>query len=389
MTGMSLPQPEAEILELSNRLKQDICSEIDASGGMISFHRFMEMALYRPGLGYYAAGLQKFGSDGDFVTAPEITPLYGRVLARQVGEILELLNDGSVIEFGAGSGKLAVDMVTQLAHDNRLPKCYLIVEVSAELRQRQQQLIEERLPEHKELFEWLDRPPVDSCEAVVIGNEVLDAMPVHRFRYSGSYYQEEYIQCQNDQLMSTWSACSEELLLELERLNLDLVDGYISEINLRLRPWIELVAGIITRGAVLLADYGYRRLDYYHPDRSTGTLVCHYRHHVHSDALLWPGLQDLTAHVDFTAVAEAAAEAGMDIAGFTTQSSYLIGCGIDSLVNQSGLDIGSAEWYNQAEAVKRLMLPTEMGEVFKIIALTKGVNEGMCGFEFRNMKASL
>ena len=389
MITKSLPQPDETSLATSERLQQQICDEIESAGGAIGFDRFMELALYAPGLGYYAAGQQKFGSGGDFVTAPELTPLFGRALARQVGELLAQLDTGAVIEFGAGSGRLAIDLITQLAEDDLLPSRYLIVEVSAELKHRQQQLIDQEVPQWRDRFEWLDRLPDEASDAVVIANEVLDAMPQQLFQQANGALHEACVACHEESMVLEWRDASLELVNAVEQLGVKLGEEYRSEVNLRLAPWIASLATILKRGAILLVDYGYSRSDYYHPDRYTGTLMCHYRHHAHDDPLLWPGLQDITAHVDFTAVAESAVANNLQVFGYTTQSHFLIGCGIDSLMAQGQADPGSSDWIAQAEAVKRLMLPTEMGEIFKVMALGRGISRPLRGFAFKDMTASL
>ncbi|WP_245828279.1 class I SAM-dependent methyltransferase [Solemya elarraichensis gill symbiont] len=359
------------------------------AGGKIGFDRYMEMALYYPGLGYYAGGQQKFGSQGDFVTAPEVSSLYGQALARQVAELLQQLDKGCVIEFGAGSGKLAVDLVTQLEADDALPQSYTIIELSAELRHRQQQTIRESIPQHESLFHWLDHLPESHVEAVIIANEVLDAMPVHRFRHTAGRFEELLVGCREGRSVTSWGRCSVVLTDAITALSVDFDEGYESEINLRLRPWIHALSDLLGRGAVLLVDYGYARSDYYHPDRYSGTLMCHYRHIAHDDALLWPGLQDITSHVDFTAVAEAASAVDLDVHGYTSQGNFLIGCGIDELIAESGQGLNMTDSYSQAGAVKRLMLPTEMGEVFKVMALGRGIEQPLRGFGFRDLTGSL
>ncbi|OOY43192.1 hypothetical protein BOV91_04700 [Solemya velum gill symbiont] len=385
----SLPRPGDEELALSKRLQAAICDEIEVAGGNVGFDRYMEMALYYPGLGYYAGGQQKFGAHGDFVTAPEVSPLYGQALARQVAELLQQLENGCVIEFGAGSGKLAVDLVTQLEVDDSLPQSYTIIELSAELRHRQQQTIRESIPQHESLFHWLDHLPESRVEAVIIANEVLDAMPVHRFRHIAGRFEERLVGCREGRPVSSWGRCSVVLTEAIAALSVDFDEGYESEINLRLSPWIHALSDILDRGAILLIDYGYARREYYHPDRYTGTLLCHYRHIAHDDALLWPGLQDITSHVDFTAVAEAASAVSLDVRGYTSQSNFLIGCGIDELIAGSAQGLSMTDSYSQAEAVKRLMLPTEMGEVFKVMALSRGIEQPLLGFGFRDLTGSL
>ncbi|MEA3302049.1 MAG: SAM-dependent methyltransferase [Pseudomonadota bacterium] len=387
----SLPQPAPEEITLSRQLQQLICSEIEQQDGAISFDRYMELALYAPGLGYYTAGMRKFGAQGDFVTAPEISPLFSRALAHQVKQLLDLCGGGSVLEFGAGSGRLAVDMLCELESLDALPEQYMILELSPDLRQRQQQLVAAEIPHLIERVQWLERMPRQRMRGVVIANEVLDAMPVHRFRVrSGNdeQTQEEVVTCTAGQLAKQWRPASAILQQEIADLGVSLPSACESEINLHLKPWIATISDVFEQGAVLLIDYGYPRSEYFHLQHSEGTLMCHFRQHAHADALFYPGLQDITAHVDFTAVAEAADDADLSVAGYTSQAGFLLACGIEKLL-QSAVTVQSVEWFQQTEGLKRLVLPSEMGERFKVMALTRNIDEPLMGFSMRNMLEQL
>jgi SAM-dependent MidA family methyltransferase len=379
----SLPLPGPDERDLSLRLQQLICSEIETRGGAIPFDRYMELALYAPGLGYYMAGQRKFGAEGDFVTAPELSPLFSRALARQVKQLLGECAEADVLEFGAGSGRLAVDLLRELQALDALPQRYLILELSPELRQRQQQLVAAEIPHLQQRVQWLQRLPL-ALRGTVIANEVLDAMPVQRLRagVSGAI-EEEFVVCDQGVLASAWRPASAKLQQQFEKLGVKLPAGVESELNLRLSAWIVALSGLLEKGALLLIDYGYSRSDYYHLQHGSGTLLCHYRQLAHGDPFYYPGIQDITAHVDFTAVAEAADEADLRVAGYTTQASFLLDCGIERLL-QGGGAAQDAVWFQQTSELKRLLLPTQMGERFKVMALTRGIEEPLLGFTTNN-----
>ncbi len=345
----------------------------------LGFDRYMEMALYGPGLGYYTAGRRKFGREGDFITAPEISPLFARCIARALQPVLRACDSPVVVEFGAGSGKLACELMRALQRLDALPGRYLVMELSPELRARQQALVKAELPGLSERFEWLDCLPDTCIEGAVVANEVLDAMPVHRFRMAESGLEEQSVLCDGNALRPGWKPAGRELLEAVESLGVQLPSGYISEINLRLQPWIGELGRLISRGAALLIDYGYERRDYYSPERNHGTLQCHYRHHSNTDPLHLPGMQDITAHVDFTAVAEAADSAGLAVSGYTSQAAFLLGCGIEQML-EGMAQKQDAAWFDLVEGFKRLVLPTEMGERFRVMALTRGLQSAPEGF---------
>jgi SAM-dependent MidA family methyltransferase len=389
MTG--LPSPPADALALGEQLAEHIRGEVMAAGGALPFSRYMELCLYSPGLGYYSAGLQKFGADGDFVTAPEVSPLFGQCLAQCCSHVLQTLGGGDILEIGAGSGRLAVDLLAGLAQLQRLPDRYLILERSADLRERQQALLRAEVPRLAGRVTWLDDLPESGFRGIMLANEVLDAMPVERFRWDGK--QIERLCVQAEALRFGWTDCdaaSPELSAAMLPVCQDyqLAPGYISEVNLMLPAWLQGIAAALEQGVLLLADYGYPRHEYYHPQRDRGTLMCHYRHQTHDDPFVWPGLQDLTAHVDFTAVAEAASASGLDVAGYTTQAAFLLDCGLEQLLQAQG-EPASTAYLRAVQQVKTLIMPGEMGERFKFIALTKDLDRAIPGFRMQDMRERL
>ena len=379
MSSFRLPDPSPDESAHSACLQQAVCEAAAERDGCLGFDRYMEMALYEPGLGYYTAGRRKFGREGDFITAPEISPLFARSIAHSLRPVLQACDSPVVVEFGAGSGKLACDLLPALQALDALPEHYLVMELSPDLRERQQALLRERLPGLSGRVEWLDRLPGAGIEGAVVANEVLDAMPVHRFRMTEGELLEACVACDGAELRLDWKPASRSLQDAVGLLGLELPAGYVSEINLRLLPWIGELGRLINRGAALLIDYGYERRDYYSPGRSSGTLQCHYRHHANPDPLYLPGMQDITAHVDFTAVAEAAESAGLRVHGYTSQAAFLLDCGIEQMLQEKAVD-QDAEWFALVESFKRLVLPTEMGERFRVMALTRELQMGPEGF---------
>lgn len=386
-----LPEPDADARAHSLKLVALIRDKIDAAGGRIPFDRYMELALYAPGLGYYTAGARKFGGAGDFITAPEISPLFARCLARQCREVLEGAAGDTILEVGAGSGILAAELLLELERLDRLPERYLILDLSAELRQRQRQTLQRHAPHLVERVHWLADFPDSAFAGVVVANELLDAMPVHRFRCAAGTLQEQFVGWDGERFQLTWDAPQTAALaqrLAAPLACLGAVDDYESEINLRAEPWLAALAGCLERGAALLIDYGHSRAEYYHPERNRGTLMCHYRHRAHADPLVYPGLQDITAHVDFSAIAEAALATGFGVAGYTTQAFFLMGSGLDQLLAESDPDDMAAH-LELVQGVKRLTLPTEMGERFKVLGLTRGWDGPLSGFALRDLRDRL
>jgi SAM-dependent MidA family methyltransferase len=375
----------------SARLVDRIHDVIDAQAGWISFERFMEMALYEPGLGYYSAGASKLGAGGDFITAPEVSSLFSRCLATQCAQILQHVSGGAILEFGAGSGVMAADLLNELGAQGAAPERYFILEVSADLRERQQALLRERAPAHAARVEWLERLP-EEFRGVVLANEVLDALPVQRFRIRGDQVTSLGVTWQLGRL--DWSETHADAELEgaVRRIEANvgerMPDGYTSEINLRLAPWIASVAAALREGVALFIDYGLPQRQYYRSARREGTLLCHFRHRFHDDPLINVGVQDIGAWVDFTAVAEAASAAGLKVAGFATQAHFLIGNGLEQLL----APIASNEIASRVQLARQAMLltlPGEMGERFKVIGLTRNFEQPLRGFAVRDLAATL
>ncbi|GAO35250.1 hypothetical protein SCT_0634 [Sulfuricella sp. T08] len=377
-----LPAPDPAALEYSAKTAALIRHEIDAAGGWIPFSRFMELALYAPGLGYYSAGMHKFGAAGDFVTAPEISALFGQTLAQQAAQVLEL-TAGNILEIGPGSGRLAFDLLSELERLGQLPERHFLLEVSADLRQRQQHLLARFAPR----VDWLDALPA-SFSGLIIGNEVLDAMPVHLVAWGEGSILERGVSMENGRFCwSERTLTSGELFdiatslaptLTLPR-NAGEGKNYVSEIGLAARGFVSTLAGLLEKGAILMLDYGFGQNEYYHPQRSSGTLMCHYRHHAHDDPFYLPGLQDITSHVDFSAIAEAGVNHGLKLLGYTSQAHFLINSGITDLLARASPEQASA-YLPLASQAQKLLNPAEMGELFKTIALGKGMDIPLLGF---------
>jgi SAM-dependent MidA family methyltransferase len=384
---VALPTPDAKAQAVSERLMRQIVRAIEQSGGAIPFDTFMDMALYAPGLGYYVAGSRKFGEQGDFITAPEVSPLFAQCLARQLAPILSDLPSADLLEFGAGSGILAADLLEALSNLGQLPDRYQILEVSPELKSRQKATLEARVPELLERVVWLQRMP-EQFSGCVLANELLDALPVSRFRIQDGEIQECFVVQDGDQLKASFGEPSTlGLKAAVEQLQAQygpFKSVYQSEINLRQAAWIKSLAQSINQGIVLLIDYGYSSAEYYHPQRDQGTLMCHYRHRAHSDPFRWLGLQDITCQVDFTAAAKVAIESGFRLGGYTTQAHFLLANGLDTLLADSDPE-DVAKHMSLMQGVKRLTLPSEMGERFKVLGLLKGLQINLQGFTMRDM----
>ena len=377
-----LPDVSEAALQHSRALKQLIQAELAAAGGWISFERYMRLALYAPGMGYYSGGAAKFGQEGDFITAPEISALFGRAIAQQAAQVLELTGDGGdILEFGAGTGKLALDLLLELEKLGNLPRQYFILEVSAELQQRQRLLFEKAAPHLASRLVWLERLPSEFT-GLILANEVLDAMPAHLLAWRGTDLFERGVTSNDDEFQWSDRPLGEgELLAAARELNLriDSDGGYISEINLDTRRFMRSLGDVLRRGVILLIDYGFGRDEYYHPQRNRGTLMCHYRHRVHDNPFYLPGLQDITSHVDFSAVADAAGNAGLELLGYTSQAYFLINCGITGILAQSPAE-NAKDYMPLANQVQKLVSPAEMGELFKVIAFGKNVRQPLAGF---------
>ncbi|MPZ45629.1 MAG: class I SAM-dependent methyltransferase [Betaproteobacteria bacterium] len=381
-----LPQPEPADLARSRALRERVLDEIERDG-FLPFARFMELALYAPGLGYYASGTPKLGAAGDFVTAPETTAFFGAALAAQLAELIAAGCE-DIVELGAGSGILAADILRELERRDRLPRRYGILEISAALAERQRTTLRETVPHLLDRVHWLERLP-QRIRGVVLGNEVLDAMPT------------ALVTCRNEALLElgvtrkapasdelTWSSrpARGELLHAAQALQLP--EGYTTELHLAARALVRALSDTLERGVVLLLDYGFTRREYYHPQRNRGTLMCHYRHYAHDDPLQLVGLQDISVHVDFSALADAAHESGLKVLGYATQAHLLINCNI--LDRLASIPVNDTVRYTKAAAgVQKLLSPAEMGELFKAIAFGRGIEPPLLGFSSGDRRATL
>lgn len=380
----------AQEREHEARVLSCLRERIRCAGGPLPFSAFMQIALYEPGLGYYSAGARKFGEGGDFVTAPEISRLFGRCVARQCAQVLATTG-GGILEFGAGSGALAAGILTTLAAQDTLPEHYRILEVSAELRDRQRQRLAQLPPALASRVEWLDALPA-SITGVVLANEVLDALPTERFawhrgqpRWSGVALDSRGLPV--EAVLEREPPGANRLFRErFESLSLAWPEGYRAELNTLLAPWVASVGERLERGALIAIDYGTARADLYRADRVQGTMRAYFRHRAHDDVYARPGLQDLTAWVDFTAVAEAAVGAGLTVSGYATQAAFLLALGIESDVAAAADDVAR---YALAGEARRLLMPTEMGETFKAIALTRGFDPPLAGFSLQDLRRLL
>lgn len=360
--------------------------------GLLTFGEYMRLALYEPGLGYYSAGLRKFGEQGDFVTAPELSPLFSECIANHVAAVLPQLDQGRIIEFGAGSGVMATDMLLRLEKLGCLPQRYYILEVSAELKQRQRNTLAARAPHLLDLVIWLDDMPPEPLNAVVLANEVLDAMPVECFRKHNGRIEQMVIGVDEGGVFSGYREAGAGLLQAVQdieqRIGHALPQDYCSEVNLHIRPWLGNLYDAIQSGVVLLIDYGYVASEYYHPERKHGTLMCHYHHRAHPDPLWYPGLQDITAYVDFTDAAHAAVDCGFEVRGFTSQAAFLMCCGLADLHAEYVTD-DAKQQIRLSQQIKTLTLPSEMGERFKVMALCKQFDEVLPGFLMQDYRGRL
>ncbi|HOB45565.1 MAG TPA: SAM-dependent methyltransferase [Zoogloea sp.] len=377
---MNLPQPSPEALEQSGHLVARLHSLIEDQGGWISFATYMAEALYAPALGYYSGGARKFGAGGDFITAPELTPLFGQAIATQIQQIMEL-SAPHIIEAGAGTGLLAADLLLELELRGALPESYAILEVSGELRERQFDTLAAKVPHLAPRVRWLDSLP-EHFSGALLANEVLDVMPVHIVAWRADGIFERGVALgESGQFVWADRPVSGKVAEAAEALARPLPSEgeYVSELNLAGRAWIAELAKRLDKGAMLLVDYGYPRAEYYLDSRSTGTLLCYFRHHAHGDPFLWPGLNDITAFVDFTAIAEAGFEAGLDVLGYTDQANLLFNCGVLACLARRAPET-SPDYIRSAKAVQRLTGPHEMGELFKVIAMGRGIEQPLIGF---------
>jgi len=396
------PEPDDTAKQRSDQLVQCIVSACEQQGGSIPFSRYMEIALYQPGLGYYSGGLQKFGERGDFITAPEVSPMFAQCFARQIRQLLDNFHDQGIehidiIEFGAGSGVFAADLLTELEHLGALPRRYLIIELSAELQQRQKHKLDSEVPHLASRVTWMQALPDRVEAAVVIANEVLDAMPVEIFSKRADGTDMVSIASDQGRLEQVLTPASENVLARLadieQRSGIRFEPGYRAELNLSIPGWLAGLEAAIEHMVLFIIDYGYNELEYFHPDRRDGTMMCYYRHRAHADPLWWPGLQDITAFVDFTDVAYAAVELGLEVAGYTTQAAFLLANGLAELHAEQvpeGTDTASIQrQVSLSQQVKTLTLPSEMGDRFKVLAVTKNFPHAIAGFSMLDLRNRL
>lgn len=380
-----LPEPSPEERARSHALAAVIADEISSAGGALPFSRFMELALYAPGLGYYTGGRNAFGAAGDFVTAPEIGPVFARCLARPVRQVLAS-TAGGILEAGAGSGALAAELLLELERLDQLPEHYDILELSSTLRMLQAATLQQRAPHLASRVRWLDAMPPPGFRGIVLANELLDALPVERFRVHDRRPWRLAVGISNQRFV--WQDIEADNTLRQRVQALDLPDGYESELGLAAEAWVRSLGDILQHGVALFIDYGFPRDEFYHPDRSRGTLMCHYRHRAHSDPLRLVGLQDITAHVDFSAMATAARSSGLNLLGYASQAQFLIGCGLDE-VAAVAMTGDPRTTLTVANEIKKLTLPHEMGELFKAIAFGRGIEPPLRGFAVQDRRARL
>ena len=381
---------------------------MEKNGGSISFERYMEMALHEPGWGYYSAGAARFGAPGDFTTAPHVSPLFSRCVARQCGQVLSSMSSGDILEIGAGSGVMAKDMLLELASVDTLPDNYFILETSADLRMRQKELFESHIPHLLSRVHWFDTLPETPVSGVIVANEVIDAMPVKRILLDKGSIYEMYVGHKGDEFYwieeELQGAVNERFEAIASGLQASMQSSpqapmqsspqssipgpYLTEVNTQVDGWLKSMSAALGRGMILIIDYGYPQHEYYHPQRNKGTLVCHYRHRCHENPFFYPGLQDITASVDFTALAQAAVDNEMQVAGYASQAHFLIGCGLEDMAPGFQNDDEQPDPAVSGQ-IKLLTLPGEMGERFKAIALARDCIDPLIGFQFIDQRERL
>jgi SAM-dependent MidA family methyltransferase len=385
-----MPVPDALSAEHSLRCAKHIQNCIEVAGASISFAEFMQLALYAPALGYYVAGAHKLGRGGDFVTAPEVSPLFGRVLAAQCAPVLNRIAASSILEIGAGSGRLAVDLLTKLEELSALPSSYQILEVSAELKQRQSALLRSEVPQLYDRVSWLDQLP-GGHRGVVIANEVLDALPFERFIAGQSARQQRVVSKKQG---FAWASGPAPARLQSaidslqQELGAPLPDGYTSELCLAARPFVIDLLAALESGVVFLFDYGLSQREYYAADRAAGWLRCHFRQYAHNEPLILPGIQDITSWVNFTSAASAAVESGATIAGYVSQAHFLMAGGLANELRDPDPQ-SEREQLQLSAAVKTLTLPGEMGERFKCLGLLKAYDDPPLAFSLADRTHTL
>jgi SAM-dependent MidA family methyltransferase len=384
--AVPLPPPDAAAAEHGAKVASALRERVDGSGGWIPFDEYMRFVLYEPSLGYYAAGASKLGASGDFVTAPEMTPLYAHTLAVQVAAVLRA-GGSDVVELGAGSGRLAADLLAALDALGALPTRYAILEVSADLRERQRAELAAIAPQRAARVAWLDALP-ERIDGAVLMNEVLDAIPCSLVARVDGEWRERGVRCDGERIAFADRPLAAGTLRDLAAERFPLEGDYVSELNPAAEALVETLGRRLGRGAILVIDYGFPRHEYYHPQRAQGTLMAHHRHRALADPLAWPGLCDVTAHVDFTAMAEAGVRAGLEVAGFASQAAFLLGCGVLDRLAAVG-EPGGVEYARAAAAVQKLTSPAEMGELFKVLALSRGGAGEWPGFALADMRHRL
>ncbi len=380
---MKFPQFSPAEVTVKENLLDFLKSEIALAGGAISFARYMEIALYADQLGFYTRDSAKWGACGDYITAPHLSSLFAECIANPFSTVLQDIPEGDILELGAGSGIFAIEVMKALHEKNMLPRYYYIYEKSPLLRERQKQSIEKECGALIDRFQWLETLEGFTMEGIIFGNEILDAIPCHIFRIEEGSAKEKLVTIENHQLQWVLSdPISAGFLDKMDALlaEYSFSDGYESEIHLHIIPLMKSIEKTLKKGVVIFFDYGYGRKEYYHPDRMMGTLMCFLQHHRHSDPLLYPGLQDITAHVDFTTVIEST---DFDLLGFTTQAGFLLGSELTDIIAKKNISI------RENAAIKRLILPQEMGEIIKVIGLGKGFDRDLSGFSFQDLRGSL
>jgi SAM-dependent MidA family methyltransferase len=382
----TLPALSADEERHSAALAAVIREHIAAAGGALSFERFMELALYAPGLGYYSAGSVKLGAQGDFYTAPEMSDLFSRCLARQCAQVLEVTG-GQILELGAGSGRMAAVILTELARSGVVPERYAILEVSADLASRQRARLSTLPGGLREKVVWLETLPQQPIDGVILANEVADALPFRRFTMAGGAARELAVAADGEGFRDALRAPDAALAAAIAELGAELpaplAEGYVSEACLTIEPWVAAFGEVLRRGLILLCDYGLPRRHYYHAQRTRGTLRCHFRQRAHEDPYRNVGLQDITAWVDFTRIAQGASAADLAVAGFATQAAALVSLGLEGLVAAVGTDLERARLAGEA---RRLILPGEMGEAFKMMALTRELDAPLEAFALQDLR---
>jgi len=388
----NFPPVDSWVLANSREVTLLLTQAIGRHGGRIRFDQFMDIAMFAPGRGYYDSVNRIFGDDGDFTTAPEISSFFGQCIARQILQLMEKMGQTNILEFGAGSGILAQTILTELEKYDRLPETYFIYDISPTLRERQYARLKDNVPHLIDKLVWLNDIP-EHFNGVILANEVLDAMPVHRVVFRRNLRHEEtYVTIKNGKLvLEDGPLSSMEIKREMDKIMQlwpSIKDGYRSEINLGVKPWIARISQTLGKGLVLLIDYGFTRREYYKPIYYQGNLMCYFQHRVHDDPLLYPGIQDVTCHVDFSLVAGAFQDQGVNVAGYTNQGFFLAGCGLEDLYQE--LDKSDEEKFiDKTHCLEQLIMPNAMGETFKVIALTKGFNEDLIGFSVSNLQDRL